>query len=703
MKKLLLIIAFLLTAQSASAALPKAPNNLGLVGYWSFNEGTGLKATDFSGQGNTGTLTGGPTWAAGKLGGALRFDGTDDYVSVGAPSSLAVTNAFSISAWVKSSNLSGRRGVVSKVATGSDYIIIETNESTFRVLAGNLSGTSTALSSGAIDTNWHHVVFKYDGTTSSLYVDGTFVTSATVNLSPYGWNTGGGWVLGGNESGFVSYYDGSLDDIRIYNRALGANEITKLYNAGSSKLLGASSEAGSGLVGHWKLDDRTGARATDSSGQGNNGTLTGFALAGATSNWISGRLGGAVSFDGTNDYVDLGDRDLITSNKMTASAWIKTTGTIDQYETVVGKNYNSTAWALQGDSTANKVRFWAGTYTNQAVSDNTLNDGAWHHLVGVYDGTLGSANVKLYVDGIAQSATANYTSNIANTADRESIGAVINSSGNPFYFFPGSIDDVRIYNRALNADQIKTLFISGSSRPTVANATSSTLTAGTSLASGLVGHWTFDGKYLSTTTARDTSGSGNHGTLTNGPIPGRGMLGQGLDFDGTNDYVNTSRALSNFISASVGSVSVWVKPTGSSPVISASYDGQGIIADSNISGQGAGYMGIYRGTISGLDRIWIQNFDGTEDKIGIPYTNDQWIHIVWLHADGILYAYANGSLVSSTASVNTLVMGGILTIGAPFNILGGGGLYFSGSIDDVRVYNRALSATEVKQLYYLGK
>src|SRR3989338_8998500 len=78
----LLLTLFFFPSSASAAILGKPPNNLGLVNYWSLNEGTGTVATDASGTGNTGTLTGGPTWVTGKYGSAVSFDGTDDYVAV---------------------------------------------------------------------------------------------------------------------------------------------------------------------------------------------------------------------------------------------------------------------------------------------------------------------------------------------------------------------------------------------------------------------------------------------------------------------------------------------------------------------------------------------------------------------------------------------------------------------------------------------
>lgn len=97
------------------------PNNLGLVGYWSFNDGTSTTATDFSGNGNTGTLVNGPTWTSGKLGQSLNFVGASNtYVNVPYASSLNTPNAVSLSAWVQTTQ-STRADIVTRYQWSSPY------------------------------------------------------------------------------------------------------------------------------------------------------------------------------------------------------------------------------------------------------------------------------------------------------------------------------------------------------------------------------------------------------------------------------------------------------------------------------------------------------------------------------------------------------------------------------------------------------
>ena len=91
-----------------------------------------------------------------------------------------------------------------------------------------------------------------------------------------------------------------------------------------------------------------------------------------------------------------------------------------------------------------------------------------------------------------------------------------------------------------------------------------------------------------------------------------------------------------------------------------------------------------------------------DEHVAVPYTANQWVHLVWVHTGGDLYAYKNGVLVGSIASGTTFHNASI-RIGAACSGGCGSNLKFTGSIDDVRFYNRALTASEVKQLYLMGK
>jgi len=214
------------------------------------------------------------------------------------------------------------------------------------------------------------------------------------------------------------------------------------------------------------------------------------------------------------------------------------------------------------------------------------------------------------------------------------------------------------------------------------------------------GYWKFDDGQA--TTAQDATTNNRDGTLTNMASPGTGnsgwqtedkcIAGKCLKFDGTNDYVTTGVNATNFITASAGTLSVWYKPIGAAltPGTNLPFDTPCAVCQSD------GSFGIQRAVLDGQDRIWIYNYDGNNDKVGITYNLNEWVHITWVHSGGIIYAYKNGILISSTASGNTTGSSNNLFMGASINTISE---YDNSYIDEVKTYNSALSAAQILANY----
>jgi len=188
-------------------------------------------AADSKGS-NTGTLTNGPSWVDGKYGKALSLDGVDDSVQFPAVNS---TQVITLSLWIKSSNATGWRG--DAVYKAGSYTIGPTVTGGLDI---NFSVNTTVATHDLITTvndhqNWHHVVGTYDSATSTqkIYVDGVLKNTRT---------TTGTVVSNGNPIQVL--LTGSVDEVRIYNRALTSAEVTTLYHNGLSE--SATWELGSG-------------------------------------------------------------------------------------------------------------------------------------------------------------------------------------------------------------------------------------------------------------------------------------------------------------------------------------------------------------------------------------------------------------------------------------------------------------------------
>ena len=216
----------------------------GLVGYWRFDEGGGTTAGDSSGGGNTGTLTNGPTWAAGQVGGGLTTNNLNSYVGVADTAVLKYAGGgMTISIWENESE-ADTGWLISKPWNASgqyNYYIKSMGNGTMHAsLYGNIVWYSALVT---VSKNvWHMVTFTVAADKSvKIYVDGTLADSETHTISswvPPGGDTSKSLAIGtlypygtGWAGDATFTFGGSIDDVRIYNRALSAAEIQALYNA----------------------------------------------------------------------------------------------------------------------------------------------------------------------------------------------------------------------------------------------------------------------------------------------------------------------------------------------------------------------------------------------------------------------------------------------------------------------------------------
>ena len=231
------LIAGLVSIIALGFAVPAASADILPVATWPFNEGVGTVAHDVSGWGHNGTLQGGVSWTKGRFDGALSFDGNSGAVDVPDSSAFEPAKTLSISAWVNASQSPGDyRYIVSKGANGcltASYGLYTGPNGglIFYVSQDGLTGTwSPDAGTGVWNGQWHNVVGTYDGTTVRLYVDGVQVGSGTPATSSivYGLPTSNDLEIG-DYAGCSLDFQGSIDNVRIFNRALGSQEINLAY------------------------------------------------------------------------------------------------------------------------------------------------------------------------------------------------------------------------------------------------------------------------------------------------------------------------------------------------------------------------------------------------------------------------------------------------------------------------------------------
>lgn len=386
---------------------------------------TTATATDRSGNGNDGFLLSDPKRVSGKVGQGLYFDslitGVDQEVNTGSPVVLDDINTLTISMWARHEFISynlQEATIISKMAS----CISETSGwRLYNAGFGNVQYAFTRSFSSVkgkwiINTSlnkdaWHHIVVTYDKSSSAndpkFYVNGVEI-AITEYSTPSGTPTTDAsqtLTIGNCSVHSKGRFDGSLDDVRIYNRALSAKEVEALYKVGEGSKISvtppSSSRLQNGLVGHWTFDggDMTTATATDKSVQGNNGILVN-----GPSRMI-GKVGQGLSFNGIDQKVRIPNSASINPNTITLSAWVKTT------------NGGAVASIFSKDNPGN-LRVWQfrkevnGTITfivfrdsdstnNSAASSISVNDDKWHLVTGTWDG----ANISVYVDGVQSGAS----------------------------------------------------------------------------------------------------------------------------------------------------------------------------------------------------------------------------------------------------------------------------------------------------------
>jgi len=432
---LLLLVVVALAPPAHASVIQRQPNNLGFVGYWSMNEGVGTQVGDFSGNGHSGAFVGSPTWVSGKFGTALSFNGSTDYVNPGNVSTGVMTVAF----WVNSANATQKIIDINGTALVevSGNTITATNFPAATIYVDGVAGTT--ITTG----DWHHVV----------------ITDSTgVNASAF--------KIGSAASAFFS---GKLDEVRLYNRALSAVEAAALYKSGASRT-GASSATlnngstlTSGLVGYWTFDGSTinwnTGLAADSSGTGNSLSLINMST---TSSPTGGKLGQALKLSSSSQtYLTKSSPTGLpnTQSPQTMSAWVNFSTTspnnaLGWFDDIINRDDNTGAREEFFCGTGGcGVAQWSGAAIIQTPSTISINQ--WHLVTFTYDGS----NNTMYIDGVF--STSNTNGADTGTPNILEIGGSGRHSEN---FAEGKIDDVRIYNRALSASEVKQLYSLGNGK-----------------------------------------------------------------------------------------------------------------------------------------------------------------------------------------------------------------------------------------------
>jgi ribosomal protein S17E len=456
-------------------------------------------------------------------GAALQFDGVDDSVQL--PSSGGIytgTGSFTYEAWINTT-VTGQRQEILSIGD----LAIATNKASFFFVAGDgkletdlafQSGPASAAS--VADGNWHHVATTFDAVTNTvrLYVDGqqaaSKVMTGVIDIIP------GSAFIGRRNFADDNHFKGQIDEVRVWNTARAADDIRLNY---AQQLAGTET----GLAGYWRFDDVQGQTVRDLTANANNGTLGAAVLGDAAEPAVLRTLGRALAFDGTDDYVAVGNL-ATTFTNMTVESWLKLDGLNGTFQSLLMSDGTWSAGDVHLQFNASNKLEWVENSGSFAVFDYDFQPrvGAWAHVAVARDAA--AAEYHLYVDGqrVETKTLAQPADTIAVGDGR--IGAWLGTAGGPVQgrHLDGQLDEFRVWNTARTAAEIADSY----NRVLAGNET------------GLKGYWSFD--ELSGATAKDKSANANDGTIN-----GATRVDTAPDVLGTRITLNENEVAQGFMTA----------------------------------------------------------------------------------------------------------------------------------------------------------
>lgn len=427
---------------------PERPPLSTLFTHYPLDDGDGEIASDVSGNGNDGSLVGTQNWTDdGMQGGALSFDGIEGHVEImdrGSYSALDAEEGISIAAWVRPDVLGGTQMLVSK-------------DDTYELELGLASGDSYSLRLGNVRIGkgnspieagqWQHLMVTWDGSKVRYYKnarpDGSldFSTPLIPNNNALG--------LGARPRNGIQpatyFLAGSLDEVYIFNRALGVEDVVDLFASS------VNVDLTNGLLGLWQLDEGTGCSAGDALGN-YDGTL-GANCPEEGPQWAPGQVGEGLLFDTPGDQVTIPASDALSSlSAFTVAAWIRSTPTGNYQAILDQRDAGNDGYDLYVEPGS---RLFLRVNDSVLVGSKTVADGQWHHVAAAYDGS----QLQLFVDGVLDAQSSASAGSIATTASLR-LGHHFSSND---YTLQGHLDEVYLHDRALSKLEIATLFLLGQS------------------------------------------------------------------------------------------------------------------------------------------------------------------------------------------------------------------------------------------------
>jgi hypothetical protein len=629
------------------------------LAQWSF-EGN-AQDTAFLGD-RHGTFTGTPSFVPGTVGNSVELS----HDSMSAPNTVDTKASFTVAAWVRLNETVGSHTAVSQsgTSTAAFQLGYEAMANRWFFVMPRADGTSPATdmawSAGqAQPGTWTHLAGVYDAGLGEirLYVNG--VQAGRIAHTAI-WAAEGPVQVGNAlvNGGLANHWLGDLDEVQIYDRVVTGNEL-------SAAVSGADVQ-----VAHWRFDDEEGLTARNAVEGGQMAILADEASF-DDEEMVNGSLkltGAADSYAATTGQV------VATDQSFSVGVWVKLDDR-NRVQTVVSQDgENTCGFCLQYEPpTGDSPGYWVFSIPRSddvaPTSYDTVRVPATQdltkpvHLTAVYDAAAEpSAAMRLYVNGAALGTA---TRGVGwNARGPLNIGRAL-VAGNPGNYLNGWVDEVRVYSRAISADEVAGIVIGDG------------VTSGT---------WLLDGN------ANDETRK-NDGTVGGGPEWAAGQSSNpnpadlAVKLNGSNQYVTASHPVDTHTSFSV---TAWVRlDTTGTTATAVSQDA------SNTPGFRLQALPDGRWTFAALRRDGVTV--STATSVDAATQAGVWTHLagVYSAADKQLRLYINGASVGTAQQLDAANAAGALQIGRAKLTASTYGQYFPGAVDDVNVYSRALFADEI--------
>jgi len=619
------------------------------------------------------------------------------------PALATNTGRFTISVWVNPTTSIASKAIIAKaeelrlVTDASGNPLCQFKTTTWQ---------TAATSSSAIPlSTWSHIICTYDLTNIKIYVNGVQKGSTALTAVPD--DTSAIFYAGRDASASTTYgfFSGAIDEYKFYNYNLSLDEILTDYNRGSALVLGslstgssnpASSSAGSQEycvpgdtttncsppVGRWDFNEGVGSSVFDTSGSGNVGSWNGTGT-----HWGTGKIGKAGKFNGTSDWMSVADSaSLDVSAEATFEAWLYPTS-FASHKSAYEKNSAYMLYLGTGVEIAGQKSFRPHVYTT-TWRYGSINfpgvENTWYHVAYTYVASTGT--MKGYVNGVEYPIVWSSAPVAGENINNSTTPLKIAGTDRGVSTFSGLIDQVRIYNYARTPSQIAWDYSWGD--PITYYQFNKC--QGTTLNDSMnLNHATIYIGATGTQSAPGTCAAGIGSTAAWG-VGSTGKYNASLNFDGTDDYTATANvALLAGAGQSAPGISygAWVYPTSSA--VSKTIINKGNEFKLETDTNSKANCSIYKAGAWQTASI---------SSSAIPLSS--WTHVLCVYDGTNTIVYING-LSSGTQSTT----GSILSLSSTALSIARDptpSQYFSGQIDEVKVWNYPLTATQVKNEFNQG-